>query len=110
MARRFTEATGLKVRRSNKMYRSTRYPFMLADVDRMVVGEDAGLECKTASPYSANQWKDGKVPNTLNTFDVGESRCNELVVQAYGICSKDSNAMKSDNPHSGFYEADTNMV
>ena len=25
-------------------------------------GEDAGLECKTASPYSANQWKDGKVP------------------------------------------------
>ena len=34
----------------------------------------------------------------------GESRCNELVVQAYGICSKDSNAMKSDNPHSGFYE------
>ena len=28
-------------------------------------------------------------------------------VQAYGICSKDSNAMKSDNPHSGFYEAAT---
>ena len=55
-------------------------------------------------------WKDGKVANTLNTFDVGESRCNELVVQAYGICSKDSNAMKSDNPHSGFYEADTSRT
>ena len=26
---------------------------------------------------------------------------------AYGICSKGSNAMKSDNPHSGFYNADT---
>lgn len=26
---------------------------------------------------------------------------------AYGICSKDSNAMKSDNPYSGFYEANT---
>ena len=25
----------------------------------------------------------------------------------YGICSKDSNAMKSDNPKSGFYEAET---
>lgn len=25
----------------------------------------------------------------------------------YGICAKDSNSMKSDNPHSGFYEADT---
>ena len=58
----------------------------------------------------APTWKDGKVANTLNTFDVGESRCNELVVQAYGICSKDSNAMKSDNPHSGFYEAETSRT
>ncbi len=48
--------------------------------------------------------------NTLNAFDVGESRCNELVVQAYGICSKDSNSMKSDNPHSGFYEAETSRT
>ena len=31
-------------------------------------------------------------------------------VQAYGICSKDSNAMKSDNPHSGFYEAATSRT
>jgi len=62
--------------------------------------------CKGDAPT----WKDGKVANTLNTFDVGESRCNELVVQAYGICSKDSNAMKSDNPHSGFYEADTSRT
>ena len=58
----------------------------------------------------APTWKDGEVANTLNTFDVGESRCNELVVQAYGICAKDSNAMKSDNPHSGFYEADTSRT
>ena len=27
--------------------------------------------------------------------------------KVYGICSKDSNAMKSDNPRSGFYEAQT---
>ena len=27
--------------------------------------------------------------------------------RVYGVCSKDSNAMKSDNPNSGFYEADT---
>lgn len=26
---------------------------------------------------------------------------------AFGVCSKDSNAMKSDNPKSGFYEAET---
>lgn len=29
------------------------------------------------------------------------------VPKVYGICAKDSNSMKSDNPHSGFYEADT---
>ena len=27
--------------------------------------------------------------------------------KVFGICSKDSNAMKSDNPNSGFYEAET---
>ena len=56
VARRFIEATGLKVRRSNMMYRNSRYPFMLADVDRFIVGEDAGLECKTASAYNADKW------------------------------------------------------
>ena len=30
-----------------------------------------------------------------------------FVPKVYGICAKDSNAMKSDNPHSGFYEAST---
>ncbi|MCI8891569.1 MAG: endonuclease [Eubacterium sp.] len=62
VARRFMEATGLKVRRSNYLYRSAEHPFMVADVDRLVVGEDAGLECKTASAYSAGQWKDGNIP------------------------------------------------
>ncbi|MEY8334899.1 lambda-exonuclease family protein [Lachnospiraceae bacterium 47-T17] len=62
VARRFMESAGLKVRRSNYMYRSVEYPFMVADVDRLVIGEDAGLECKTASAYSADKWKDGDVP------------------------------------------------
>jgi putative phage-type endonuclease len=62
VAERFTEATGLKVRRSNFMYRSTGHPFMIADVDRLVVGEDAGLECKTASAYNADKWKNGDIP------------------------------------------------
>lgn len=62
VARRFMEATGKKVRRSNFMYYDETYPFMLADVDRMIVGENAGLECKTASPYLADKWKDGEIP------------------------------------------------
>lgn len=62
VARRFMEKTGLKVRRSRMMYRSAEYPFMLADVDRLVVGEEAGLECKTANAYNADKWKNGEVP------------------------------------------------
>lgn len=62
VAQRFMEETGYKVHRSNKMYWSEEYPFMFADVDRLVVGKDAGLECKTVSPYNADKWKDGTVP------------------------------------------------
>lgn len=50
-------------------------------------------------------WKESKVSNTLNTFDQGDVRTNEIVV--YGISAYDSNAMKSPNPHSGIYKADT---
>ncbi len=62
VAKRFMEATGKKVRRANAMFYNEEYSFMLADVDRMVVGENAGLECKTASPYMADKWKDGNIP------------------------------------------------
>ncbi|WP_368488129.1 DNA cytosine methyltransferase [Clostridium sp. BJN0013] len=33
-----------------------------------------------------------------------------FVPKAYGICSKESNAMKSSNPNSGVYEADTSRT
>ena len=65
VAKRFSEATGLKVRRSNNMHAHPKYSFMIADVDRLVVGQEdgiVGLECKTASPYSIDKWKDGQVP------------------------------------------------
>ena len=62
VARRFCEACGKKVRRANAMFYDEKNPFMLADVDRMIVGENAGLECKTASPYSEERWRDDKIP------------------------------------------------
>ena len=68
---------------------------------------------KGTRPHSKDEcetWKDGTVANTLNTHDVGEVRANELVVQAFGISAFESNAMKSDNPHSGVYEADTSRT
>ena len=39
-----------------------------------------------------------------------EAASGMYVLQPFGICSKDSNAMKSANPHSGFYEADTSRT
>ena len=62
VAKRFSEATGLKVRKSNYMYQSVEHPFMIADVDRLIVGEDAGLECKTVNAYGESNWKDGMIP------------------------------------------------
>lgn len=62
VARRFMEETGKKVRRANAMFYDEENPFMFADVDRMVVGENAGLECKTASPYMAEKWEEGNIP------------------------------------------------
>lgn len=62
VAKRFCEETGKKVRRCNYIIQHDEHPFMLANVDRLVVGESAGLECKTCSAYGADQWKDGKIP------------------------------------------------
>ena len=44
------------------MFYDEKNSFMLADVDRMIVGENAGLECKTASPYMADHWRDDNIP------------------------------------------------
>ena len=62
VARRFSEETGLKVRRANAIFQNEENPFMLADFDRLIVGQKAGLECKTVSPYSSDKWNDGNIP------------------------------------------------
>ena len=52
----------------------------------------------------------GKGP-LIQTDKSATLACNNdqtlFIPKVYGICSKDSNSMKSDNPHSGFYEAAT---
>lgn len=49
VAKRFCEATGKKVKKMEYMLQSKAHPFMLADVDRFVVGENAIVECKTSA-------------------------------------------------------------
>ena len=58
-------------------------------------------------------WDGGQVSPTLTKQNAGGSQRMpdkdnfNCVLQPFGICSKDSNSMKSDNPHSGIYEAET---
>lgn len=58
----FQEETGKKVKRLGTL-RSKEYPFMLANVDRTVVGENAGLEIKTAGVRQYRKWKDDEIPD-----------------------------------------------
>jgi len=62
VAERFMEATGKKVRRRNAMLQHPEYPFMIADIDRWVVGESAGLECKTTSVLNRAKFNQGEFP------------------------------------------------
>lgn len=63
VAQRFTEKTGKKVRRENNILHNPEYPFAHANVDRMIVGEDAGLECKTTSSLNLSKFKNGEFPD-----------------------------------------------
>jgi putative phage-type endonuclease len=63
VAKRFTEATGKKVRRENNILINPDHPFAHANVDRMIVGEDAGLECKTTSMLNLKQFRNGEFPD-----------------------------------------------
>lgn len=62
VAERFCEATGKKVRRRNKMFLHDDYEFISANVDREIVSENAGLECKTTSVFAKSDFESGEIP------------------------------------------------
>lgn len=62
IAKRFEQETGKKVRRNNYCIFNSAYPWAMADIDRDIVGEDAGLECKSTSALNMRQYKGGMYP------------------------------------------------
>lgn len=62
VAKRFEEKTGKKLRKRNAILQHPKYNFLIADVDRLVVGENAGWEGKTSSPFNYDKWTEGKIP------------------------------------------------
>lgn len=65
VAQMFTEDTGKKVRKKNRILVNDEYPWACADVDRLIVGEKALLEIKTTnSPVSMKKFKNGEYPES----------------------------------------------
>lgn len=62
VAQEFTKRTGMKVRNRFAILQHPNHPYMLANVDRMIVGKKEGLECKTASEYLKGEWEGDEVP------------------------------------------------
>lgn len=62
IAKRFEQETGKKVRRENASILNDQYPFAIANVDRVIVGEDAGLEIKSTSSLALSKFKNGEYP------------------------------------------------
>jgi putative phage-type endonuclease len=63
VAERFCEKTGKKVRNDFFMYEDDEYPFLTANIDRRVVGENAGLECKTMGSFNGYDLANGEIPS-----------------------------------------------
>lgn len=63
VAQEFSKRTGIKVRRNNFMLQSQEWPWLFADIDRELVGVNAGLECKTGSAYIKDSWDGEDVPD-----------------------------------------------
>jgi putative phage-type endonuclease len=62
VAEEFTRRTGIKVRRRNQMLRHPKHEFMIANIDRDVVGERALLECKTTNAFNIEAWEGEQIP------------------------------------------------
>ncbi|MBB6580922.1 YqaJ viral recombinase family protein [Ralstonia solanacearum] len=61
VAAAYTQQTGRRVRKVNSVLRHPTVRFMLANLDREVIGapDVQILECKTAGEYGARHWQDG---------------------------------------------------
>ena len=62
VAKKFAEVTGKNVRNCNLSWFNDQYPWAIANVDRLIVGEDAGLEIKTTSEMNTQKFKGGEYP------------------------------------------------
>lgn len=61
---RFAEKSNKRTRKVNAIIKNPAYPWASANIDRDIVGEDSGLECKTTSVLNLGKFKGGEFPLT----------------------------------------------
>ena len=85
-------------------YEEEKAPTLRAGVVPATVYENHSQDTRYTGPVET-------APTVLSTYGTGGNN-QPFVVEhdAFGICSKDSNSMKSDNPKSGFYDASTSRT
>ena len=58
VAKEFCNQTGKKVRNLNGMLRNHKYPYAIANLDKVVVSENAFLECVVTNSYCKKEWSE----------------------------------------------------
>lgn len=64
VASRFEEVSRKGVRRMNYLLRREDCPHLHANIDRQILGESSGLECKTASALNLKRYEGGDFPKS----------------------------------------------
>lgn len=77
VAELYCEVTGYTVRRSNVHHIHKDKPWLVGNLDRVIVGEKRGLECKTASGFAAKKGGFGK-GNVYDQNGVLVIECDEV--------------------------------
>lgn len=62
VAKEFTQKSGKKIRRDTRHLVHKKYPFMVANIDRRVLGENSILACKTTSVFGEKEWEGEEIP------------------------------------------------
>lgn len=62
VAREFSIRTGKRVRKDNRQLVHKTHKFMMGNIDRRIVGENALLECTTVNAFRAKEWEGEEIP------------------------------------------------
>jgi len=63
IGKRFADEMGLKIMFMNRTYVSKDWPLATGHIDAKIVGQNVGLEIKTADKYKAKEWSEHLTPN-----------------------------------------------